>query len=660
MIQLVVNDIELDLFPDTTVGLSKRAANIGNFNGRAGSFTNKFSVPLTSKNKAALGFLQANTTSRTVYEDVNGKLVSDGIEIVSNVRIVIEQVSDVAELQLKVDTGNLFDLLKKTKLRSISLRDYDHRWNQAAIVAAKDNVWTDAYTYPIFQNGGQLSAFQTVNCKGLIPWVYVKFLLNRIANQFGYNFVGSGYTDPLLEKLVLPIGSANNDKLIMNDYLVRSNVVTRTGWQITSTGGVTIDGGNVQEVAQCAIENLTPLTTDLYDIINEGQGLTWNGSPVGGFDLLLPGTYKFKITYSFTLYDRIGSDWFGGILIFRRLNGFTQIIFKDQQDTEGTFTGEVFLDVSKDNGIDDNFTNSDTYVYAAGFSGNVFDDPFTGSVTVDYSIQVELVECNLPTTFYNRPITLSPNLPDWDCGKFFKEVANLNGSSFQVDEYSREIRMFKLNELETNKANPYDWSDKLTIDNAAQFRFELSGLGKETLFSYDKFDIYSYLLIISNTQLPENEDYVKSSFVPIEQENAMQLENIAFFDIWDDDNNRNVFDGKPRIGLIRTTTGTTYSSPNQSAITPSGTDNVGYFDDVNNFSLDWAVLYLEYYSQVLDNLAPDILVIDAEFLLNCLDIQNFDFSVPVYLSQYGAYYFVNEIKEFTTPNDVTSVTLVRI
>jgi hypothetical protein len=220
--------------------------------------------------------------------------------------------------------------------------------------------------------------------------------------------------------------------------------------------------------------------------------------------------------------------------------------------------------------------------------------------------------------------------------------------------------MFKLNELETNKANPYDWSDKLTIDNAAQFRFELSGLGKETLFSYDKFDIYSYLLNISNTQLPENEDYIKSSFVPIEQGNAIRLEGIAFIDIWDEENNRNKFDDKNRVGLIRTTTGTTYASPNQSAITPSGNDNVGYFDDVNNFSLDWAVLYLEYYSQVLDNLAPDILVIDAEFLLNCLDIQNFDFSVPVYLSQYGAFYFVNEIKEFTTPNDVTSVTLVRI
>ena len=659
MIQLVVNDIELDLFPDTTVGLSKRAANIGNFNGRAGSFTNKFSVPLTSKNKAALGFLQANTTSRTVYEDVNGKLVSDGIEIVSNVRIVIEQVSDVAELQLKVDTGNLFDLLKKTKLRSISLRDYDHRWNQASIVAAKDNVWTDAYTYPIFQNGGQLSAFQTVNCKGLIPWVYVKFLMNRIANQFDYTLVGEGYVDPLMEKIALPISAAKNDKLIMNDYLVVCEEVGRVDWDILSAGGTANISGISSGFVNCAVDSLTAETVDRWSIVNNNQGYSVASSLKTGFELLLAGTYKFKLTYTIRLYDATGSGYFGGVCLFRNLGGATTAVWFDSYPTMGTFGGEVFIDVTKSNIPDDSFTNSDEYLYLCGFSGNTASTP-VANVSIEYTMQLTLVECNLETTTYNRPITLSPNLPDWDCGKFFKEIANFTGSSFQVDEYSREIRMFKLNELETNKANPYDWSDKLTIDNAAQFRFELSGLGKETLFSYDKFDIYSYLLNISNTQLPENEDYIKSSFVPIEQGNAIRLEGIAFIDIWDEENNRNKFDDKNRVGLIRTTTGTTYASPNQSAITPSGNDNVGYFDDVNNFSLDWAVLYLEYYSQVLDNLAPDILVIDAEFLLNCLDIQNFDFSVPVYLSQYGAFYFVNEIKEFTTPNDVTSVTLVRI
>ena len=659
MILLYANDVQLDLFSGTVVGLSKRVANIGNFNTRAGSFTNKFSVPLTAKNRAALGLLQINTTSRTPYEDVSGKLVTEGIEIVSNVRIVIEQVSDVAEISIRVETGNLFDQLKVTKLRTISLRDYDHRWNQGTIVANKDNVWTDAFTYPLFQNGNQLLAYQTANCKGLVAWVYAKFLMNKIATQFGYTLVGDGYTDPLMEKIALPISSANNDKLIMNDYNVVCEEVSRVGWDILSAGGTANISGISSGFVNSAVDSLTADTVDRWSIVNNNQGYSVGASLKTGFELLLAGTYRFKLTYTIRLYDATGSGYFGGVCLFRNLGGATTAVWFESYPTMGTFGGEVFIDVTKTNIPDDSFTNSDEYLYLCGFSGNTASTP-VANVSIEYTMQLSLVDCNLETTTYNRPITLSPNLPDWDCGKFFKEMANFNGSSFQVDDYSREIRMFKLNLLETNKAAPFDWSDKLTVNNSSTFKFELSGLGKETLFSYDKFDIYSYLLLINNSQLSENEDYIKSSFVPMKQQNAMTLESIAFYELWDIENTRNKFDNRNRVGLIRTTTGTTYSSPNQAAIAPSGTDNVGYFDDVNNFSLDWAVLYELYYSQVLGNLAPDILVLDAQFLLNCLDIQTFDFSKPVYLKQYGAYYFVNEIKEFTSPNELTSVTLVRI
>ena len=87
---------------------------------------------------------------------------------------------------------------------------------------------------------------------------------------------------------------------------------------------------------------------------------------------------------------------------------------------------------------------------------------------------------------------------------------------------------------------------------------------------------------------------------------------------------------------------------------------MAYFDDNDNYSLNWSDLYLEYFAPVLNGLYPDILVMETNFLLNALDIQTLDFSKPVYLNQYGAYYFINEIKEFTTPNETTSVTLVRI
>jgi hypothetical protein len=656
MIRLVVNDVDLDLFPSTTVALSRRVADIGNFNSRNSSFTNKFSVPLTALNRAALGLLQMNTTSRTVYEDVSGKLITEGIEIITNVRVKIVSVTDVAELELKVDNGNLFDLMKKTKLRSLDLRDYDHRWNQASIVAAKDNVWTDCYTYPLFQNSNQSTLFQNVDCKGLIAFVYAKFLMQQIAERFGYTLAGDGYTDLMMNQLYLPIVATNNDQLILADYNVVTNTVTRTGWEIDSANGVLINGA---ESANCAIETLTAFSTDRWSILNTNQGLIWAGSPVSGYDLLLPATYRFKITYDFTLYDPVGSSYYGGVLLFVKDSLAINTVLLVRETAAGNYTGEEFVTLTY-NDINENFTNSAAYVYAAGFSGNFLDDPLIGRIKIDYSFSVELVSVAAEKTFYNRPITLSPNLPDWDCGKLFKEIANFTGSSFQVDEYTRVISMFRQKKVAENKLFPFDWSNKLTINTPPQFTFTLDGFGKVTRFSYKDFDLYSYELNISNEQLPDDQNYIESAFVPCEQRDALLLNGIAFFDVWNEEENRIGLDGKVRIALNRTTTGTTYNSPNQSAVTPSGNDNVAYFVDPDNYSLDWADLYVEYYAPLLDGLTPDILVMDAQFLLNALDIQTLDFSKPVHLLQYGAYYFINEVKEFTTPNETTSVTLVRI
>jgi len=646
MIRLVVNDVDLDLFPSTTVALSRRVADIGNFNNRNSSFTNKFSVPLTSLNRGALGILQMNTTSRTPYEDVTGKLITEGIEIITNVRVKIVSVTDVAELELKVDNGNLFDLLKKTKLRSLDLRDYDHRWNQASIVAAKDNVWTDCYTYPLFQNSNQSTLFKNANCKGLIAFIYAKFLMRQIAERFGYTLAGDGYTDLMMNQLYLPIVATNNDQLILADYC-RSNGNSRAVWDGTSLDAVTIDGIN-----GCAIETMPTVGGDRWSVFNDEQGLTWAGNPVGGYELLLPGTYTVKITYNFTIYD-VTPSYAAGVMVFRRDTGFNDVVYLNQQSSVGTFTGEETITVVK-NEIEDNDLNARSYLYIAGFSG------IPGNATIDYTIDIEVTKVEAEKTYYNRPITLSPNLPDWDCGKLFKEIANFTGSSFQVDEYTRVISMFRQKKVAENKLFPFDWSNKLTVNAPPQFTFTLDGFGKVTRFSYKDFDLYSYELNISNEQLPDDQNYIESAFVPCEQRDALLLNGIAFFDVWNEDETRIGLDGKPRIALNRTTTGTTYNSPNQSAVAPSGNDNVAYFVDPDNYSLDWADLYAEYYAPLLDGLTPDILVMDAQFLLNALDIQTLDFSKPVYLLQYGAYYFINEVKEFTTPNETTSVTLVRI
>jgi hypothetical protein len=644
MIKLEANSIELDLPSSVTVALTKRVANIGNFNTRNSSFTNKFSVPLTRRNREALGLLQMNTTDRTVYSDVLGKLTVEGIEVISNVRIKIERVSDVAELVLKVENGNLFDLLKKTKLRSVSLRDYDHRWNQANIVASKANDWEDCYTYPLSQTGNQSTSNQTVQCKGLIPVVFVKFMLEFIAARFGYTMTGDGWDEAILAKIVMPIADTANDLNILADYQV-SNGDSRVLWDGSSLSAVTIDGIN-----GCAYETLG--TVGRWDSMNENDGLTWGGNPIGGYELMLPGTYTVEVNYTYTIYNQTPT-YAAGIMLVRRTNGVANIIYLSQQSAPGTFTGTQVLTVVK-SAFNDNLLNEKDYLYLAGFSA------FPGNATIDYTVNLAVTKVEAEQTYFNRPLTLSPNLPDWDCGKFFREVANFIGAAFQVDDFTKTIDMFTLKELNGNRPYKKDWSRKLVLNNPPSFTFELDGFGKTTKFSYKEVSNYGYSFTINNDQLPDNAEYVVSEFVPTEQQDALLQNGISAFDVWDDTLSRIKMDKKFRVGLIRTTTGTTYSAPNQSNIAPSGNDNVLYFDDADNFSLDWSELYLDFYDSILERMTPDMKMVDASFLLTLSDIQQLDFSFPVYLDQYGAEYFINEVSEFTTPDEPTRCVLVQI
>lgn len=653
MIRLYTNEQEVELPSGVVVALSKRVANIGDFKTRGASFTNKFNLPLTKKNRLALGLSQYNTTNRTVYNDIPAKLVSDGIELTANARLIIKQASDVAEVELKVLNGNIFDLLKKTRLRDIDLTDYDHRWNQASIVASKANSSEDAFVYAISQLGIQSTQTQVAQCKGLIPHVFVKFLLERCANRFGYTMTGSGFTDQLTENAVIPIQRLANSPELLAEYIgtFGANAVN---WDGSSLDAITIEGINGFTVGG------SNFVTDTWGVTNDEQGNTFGGSPITGFEMLLKGTYTVRLDWTFTLKNSVGPIA-GGVALLRR-NGGTlygglqsySILSLQQQVTEGTFTGSTTVTVTQDF-INDNFAHNNAYLYVGAYIAT--------AGLIDYDVQATIVSVDAPETSFNRPITLAPNLPNWDMGKFFKEAANFTGSYYDVDEYSRQIIMNKITDVSDNKANSLDWSEKLSVTPAPIRRFTSPGFGKLTTLSYKDSNLYRFDLAVDNNQLPDTSDFIQSEFTATEQASVLLMDNVASYLNWDgnlDNTGRAKLDDKPRMLLVRLTTGISFSAPNQSTSAASGFQTVAYVTDGGDLSLTWPDIWVKYYEPLFGGIVPDIQVITGQFLLNVFDIHSLDFKRPVYLSQYGALYFVNEIKEFTSKNELTEVELVRI
>ena len=50
----------------------------------------------------------------------------------------------------------------------------------------------------------------------------------------------------------------------------------------------------------------------------------------------------------------------------------------------------------------------------------------------------------------------------------------------------------------------------------------------------------------------------------------------------------------------------------------------------------------------------------AFFRLDSVDIQNLDFTLPIYVSKFNAYFYLNKIVEFTGKDQVTEVEMVKI
>jgi len=80
-------------------------------------------------------------------------------------------------------------------------------------------------------------------------------------------------------------------------------------------------------------------------------------------------------------------------------------------------------------------------------------------------------------------------------------------------------------------------------------------------------------------------------------------------------------------------------------------------DDIEGHDLSWESLAGDYYQKyisILQNFKS--ITVPVKLYLN--EIQNFDFSIPVYIKQYSSYFYVNVIKDYL--NGFATVQLIKL
>ncbi len=643
MIKVIVNDFEIELFSDTVVALSKKCATIGNLQNRFSSFTNKFNVPATRSNRSALGITQFQDNSGLPYASSVGKIVSNGIEIASNVSVIIESVSDTITLSIRAGNGSIFDKFNSTYLYDIDTDDLDQYWNRTNIIASLPNDYTDGIIFPVSQTGNQSLIFNTIQPKGMIPFVFCKDLFLRIASMFGYTWSGATMTNDQFKKLLIAISTLNISQRFADTF--------KTVASADPTTYVSIGGGNDTE----QYVGLTS-TYDPWSLLN-----TTNLPPnVDSYKIPLPGTYVVEFDYDITVehLNTVGAaslDFIcsaGGVIIGQSTVDLTPALADTPQNFTGTLTVEFTFDTIFDN-TSISTTNAQCYL-------SYLSSADSGSTFTINSGQFRVQEIAVESTHFHRPLSIADHLPDWTIGQFVKEVGNIFGAIYDVDEYTKEIEITRLDEIAANKNDALDWSNKLDLSQEILVTFTASGIGKTTTLQWSEFLLYAYNLSVANDQLPDNTTYIKSEAdYSISTLLGLQTIPVISFDVWDEDNERIVMDGNKRFAMIGSNPGTSIiGNPLIGSTSPFP---FAYFDYAgSDHSLDWGVLFSRYFDSLLIPMTDKIQRVTCFVRLNDIDIQQFKFKYPVFIQHFNRYFYVDEISEYTGKDQSTKIVLMGI
>lgn len=247
-----------------------------------------------------------------------------------------------------------------------------------------------------------------------------------------------------------------------------------------------------------------------------------------------------------------------------------------------------------------------------------------GEATGGRYYKVDLAEGKTTTTIYSDgdfvhaggTIVLEQNLGVANALDFFKIVAQVFGWIIKVDGVNKTIYAYTFDKVVQNVSNAIDWSDKLIKGYEMTFTFgdyaQKNNISFEDNDNINFKDEYSFY-IDENKQLDGEADVLNI---------AVSSGKGNVIDWWNKDDNEFKFKSikKPRLIVQDESTGeySTYTSMN---------------------------VFMNYY-KFIQTIQYGIRVVNAQLLLNEIDIHNFDEFTPIYLRQFGAYFYVNKIEEW--------------
>lgn len=613
----------VDVSPDTTITLNFKSNLLGEIDKITASNSQTITLPKTPKNRRIMGNAGAPSAfSSQRYNKMPARYVRDGVEVVKAAYAVLLSSGEGYEVAIYwglmtnfsewVDSGATIgdvveDSLSMTWANNTSLSTS----LQPLMVA---DYWNGIGSYGHMGDYGASVA--------LHPFVQASYILQRIAAVYGLTFDYSQYVGNQLARMAVLCDTRNALATPVTSGVARLQY-DYSGWNYL-----------------CA-PNFSAAASTLYTIGSDTFAFAGADTPVGVSCIIpnLAGTLKLQVDYQYTIS---GEGSVRVVILKKNANGTTLVGEVGHTIFEGYIltTPNIIYSVE----VEEGDKVAVCFLVEGGLNiGN--DYTLTPTITFTPSSEGLIV--------YGGSLYAKNNLPDVTTVQFVKDLCAMLGLQAMADTTNPNIiHLVSLKELEQNKAEAVDWSDKLLDAGGGEplsITYTLDGYAQRNLFAYTNDEEVTATtdgeLLVASDNLEDEAEIVTlkwSASNEVENDDKM-VASIPLYAIEEQDGAEEAVlqNVGPRMAYLKgvasggSTTYLATASP-----------------------LYWGNLLGDYYAP-LQNLLTNAVVIEEQVRLSAYDLKTLDFSRPIYLRQYGKYYALKEVQT-EKGEDVCKVTLVQL
>lgn len=621
-----INDKEMEI-GDISFPLNFQCSDVADLTNVICNYSFTVKLPLTTVNLVNIEHSQ-ELVNESIYpfQYHTARYYVDGVPIFEEGKARVMRIIDSIEIIIMFGNYELFGLIESLKLKELAISDV-LLWNYS-LAASTDSG------FGIGQFGDTL-LYGNLHPQRVVPYVKAKKLFDMIIPNYTMPVDISNH----LEQLVLPLTSKNSELQYLDDISIQPSLdATQTLF--------TYNENMVKTFANYF--NLFGIGTDTYTLTYTLAGQRYFIMPVECYYKL---DVNFYLTYSYdVLYHKIevmdavtnsvaGSyAWFNSSPIVS-----TSIKLK---------AGRYYLKYTVEK-----FYNTPASVQMFAASNIVL------------SIDTSLNDMDKIGTNFKLKYPVKNNLPDVSQKDFIKSIMQLYGLMVQIVDFVPVF--FTFNNVYDNFINSFDWSDNLVMDSRHDVNIDFSSdIAEENHLKYkeDTLVLEGYgdsKILATNQFLKERTILTNQIYSASESTKEKDLVNTVFdmckIDMYELQGTGVYKTASVKQRICKIETKSMNLAMQSVFVEPTGIASglinrqVYRFED-SGLGLTYDELITAYwtkYSEVMNTFKQARL----KFILSPSQVSLFRFDTPIYLRQYGRYFFVKRINNWET-NKVVEIDLI--